>query len=194
MPVCALCHGRIWSRRVETLYFDTLQFLYHLSLVVLVGGGIMLAAAAPAIFRTVRSRGEAGTIFGAILSRYDGLAILSVLLLVATTILKATAFEVTGAPDQRLIARWIALAVLVATTLYASAYAHPVARAIRAQTPAWDDLRDDAPARRAVMARSGRSPRRRRVRLRNEETPPLAEHGTAGGSFTFILSPPGWQG
>ncbi len=137
---------------METFYFDTLRFLYGLALVVLVGGGIVLSAAAPAIFRTVRSRGEAGAIFGAVLARYDGLAIPSALLLVATSILKAAAFEVTGSPEPRLVARWIALAVLVAAVLYASAYAHPVARAIRAETPAWDDLREDAPARREFQA------------------------------------------
>ena len=38
---------------VETLYTDTLQFLYHLSLAMIVGGGFVLgAAAAPAIFKT----------------------------------------------------------------------------------------------------------------------------------------------
>ncbi len=137
---------------VETLYFDALRSLYHLALAVLVGGGITLAAAAPAVFRTVRSRSDAGAVFGAILARYDGLAILSALLLVVTTILMATAFEVTGVPDTRLVLRWIAIAVLVATTLYASAYAHPVARAIRAQTPGWDDLREEAPARREFQA------------------------------------------
>ncbi len=137
---------------METLYFDALQFLYHLALAVLVGGGVVLAAAAPAIFRTVRSRGEAGAIFGAILARYDGLAIPSVLLLLVTSVLKATAFEVTAGPEPRLVVRWVALAVLAIATLYASAYAHPVARAIRAQTPGWDDLREDAPARREFGA------------------------------------------
>jgi len=150
--LCASCRVRIWSERVESLYFDTLRFLYHLALTVLVGGGMVLAAAAPAIFRTVRSRGEAGAIFGAILARYDGLAILSVLLLLVTSILMATAFEVTGTPEWRLVARWLALAVLAVTTIYASAYAHPVARAIRAQTPGWDDLPEDAPARREFHA------------------------------------------
>ena len=31
---------------VETLYTDTLQFLYHLSLAMIVGGGFVLGAAA----------------------------------------------------------------------------------------------------------------------------------------------------
>jgi uncharacterized membrane protein len=138
---------------METIYFDTLQFLYHLALAILVGGALVLgAAAAPAIFASVRSRGEAGAIFGAVLGRYDGLAILCVVLVVITSVLKATAFEVVGLPETRLIVRWLALLVLCGATLYSSAWANPVARAVRAQTPGWDDLRDDAPTRREFQS------------------------------------------
>src|SRR5438552_6469513 len=144
---------------VETLYFDVLQFLYHLALAILVGGAVVLgAAAAPAIFASVRSRGEAGAIFGGVLGRYDGLAILCVVLIIVPSVLKATAFEVTGAPETRLVVRWLALLVLCGATLYSSAWANTVARTIRAQTPAWDGLSDGAPLRRefASMHRSSR--------------------------------------
>ena len=138
---------------METLYFDVLQFVYHLALAILVGGALVLgAAAAPAIFASVRSRGEAGSIFGAVLGRYDGFAILCVVLIVLTSILKATAFEVTGTPETRLVLRWIALLVLCGATLYSSAWASPVARTVKAQTPGWDDLRDDAPLRREFQS------------------------------------------
>ena len=144
---------------METIYFDTLQFAYHLALAILVAGALVLGiAAAPAIFASVRSRGEAGAIFGAVLARYDGLAILCVVLVVLTSVLKARAFEVTAAPETRLVIRWLALFVLCGATLYSSAWTNPVARSIRAQTPGWDDLRDDAPMRRefASLHRSSR--------------------------------------
>lgn len=138
---------------METLYFDTLQFVYHLALAILVGGAVVLgAAAAPAIFASVRSRGEAGAIFGSVLGRYDGLALLCVVLVVVTSVLKATAFEVTGVPETRLVVRWLSLLVVCAATLYSSAWANPVARSVRAQTPGWDDLRDDAPMRREFQS------------------------------------------
>ena len=138
---------------METIYFDALQFLYHLALAILVGGALALgAAAAPAIFASVRSRGEAGAIFGSVLGRFDGLAVLSVVLIVVASVLKATAFEVTGVPETRLVVRWIALLVLCGATLYSSAWASPVARSIRAQTPGWDDLGDDAPMRREFQS------------------------------------------
>ena len=100
------------GRRVETLYFDFLQFLYHLALAVLVGGTLVLGTAvAPALFRTVRSRSEAGTLFGAVLARFDGYAILALVVLVVTSALKSS-FEVTGTPEPRLVARWVILVLL----------------------------------------------------------------------------------
>jgi hypothetical protein len=70
-----------------------------------------------------------------------------VLLLAITSVLKAAAFEVTGTLEPRLVARWALLFALGAATLYASGWANPVARSIRAQTPGFDDLPASAPAR-----------------------------------------------
>jgi uncharacterized membrane protein len=132
---------------VETVYFDFLQFLYHFALAILVGGSLVLGTAvAPALFATARSRSEAGTSFGAVLARFDGLALFSLLLLAISSVLKA-GFEVTGVPEPRLIARWATLFLLAVATLYSSGWANPVARAIRAQTPGFDDLPTTSPAR-----------------------------------------------
>ena len=133
---------------METLSFDLLQFLYHLALAILVGGPLVLGTAvAPALFASARSRAEAGTLFGNVLARFDGLAIFSVIVVTVTSLLKALAFEVTAGPEPRLIVRWIALALLAAVTLYSSGYANPVARAIRTQTPGFDEQPPGSPAR-----------------------------------------------
>lgn len=154
----------IWSNEVETLYGDTLLFLYHLTLAILVGGGLVLGSAvAPAVFKTVRSRGEAGSIFGSVLQRWDGLAVLCVVVVIVTSILKAGAYEVSGVPETRLIVRWVALAVMAAATIYSSAYANSVARALRAQAPAWDDLPETSPLRREFNALHASSSRAMRV-------------------------------
>ena len=143
-----MCDRLVRSRRVETLYTDVLQFLYHLALAVIVGGGLVLGSVvAPATFRTLRSRSEAGAVFGAALARWDGLAIFSVVVVIIASVLKAGAFEVAEAPELRLILRWVALAVMSGAVIYSSAWASPVARSIRAQTRDFDDLPQNAPAR-----------------------------------------------
>jgi hypothetical protein len=125
----------IRSHQVETLYPDTLQFLYHLALSILVGGGIVVLAARPAEIRG-----------------WDGLAMLCVVLVVITSVLKAGAFEVSGAPEARLVARWVALALTSAAVIYASGWAGPVARTLRTQTRDFDDLPASAPARRESVS------------------------------------------
>jgi uncharacterized membrane protein len=133
---------------VETLSFDLLQFLYHLALAILVGGSLVLGSAvAPALFASSRSRADAGTLFGSVLARFDGLAIFSVIVLAITTVLKALGFEVTGTPDARLVVRWVALLVLALATLYSCAWANPVARQIRAATPGFDEQPQNSPVR-----------------------------------------------
>ena len=119
---------------MDTLYFDSLQFLYHAALAVLVGGAIVLGGPA---------------------RRYDQLAGLALFVLIITSVLKFFAFEDADV-GPRLIARWIALAIMAAATLYASAWAGSVARAFRAQVPDFDDLPESSPARReyAGLARS----------------------------------------
>ena len=145
--------------QVDTFYFDLLKLGYHLGLAVIVGGGFALGAlAAPAIFRALRSRGDAGTVFGAVLERYDGVAILALIVVGLTTILKAGAFD-EDPRDLRIVARWVALALMGAATLFASAWASPVARSIRKQTPGFDDLPEHDVRRREFRSLHARSRR-----------------------------------
>jgi uncharacterized membrane protein len=133
---------------VETLSFDLLRFLYHLALAILVGGSLTLGTTvAPVLFGMARSRAEAGTIFGSVLARFDGFAIFAVVVLAVTSVLMAVSFEITGTPEPRLVARWAVLLVLALATLYSSAWAHPVARQIRAATPGFDEMPQSSPAR-----------------------------------------------
>jgi uncharacterized membrane protein len=144
---------------VGTLYGDVLRVGYHLGLAVIVGGGFVLGAlAAPAIFRTLRSRGEAGTVFGAILERYDGWAILALILIGLTTVLKIGAFQ-EDLTDVRILIRMIALVLMGIAVMYGSGWANPVARAIRKQTPGFDDLPDSDIRKREFRALHARSAR-----------------------------------
>lgn len=126
---------------METLYFDLLQFLYHLALAVLVGGAIVLGGPA---------------------RRYDQIAGLALLVLVVTSVLKLIAFEDADV-GPRLVVRWVALAVLAAATLYASAWASSVGRTFRAQVRDFDELPSDSPARREYAALTRSAARAMRV-------------------------------
>ncbi len=135
----------------ETLGFDLLHFGYGLSLALLVGGGVALGSAtAPTLFRLV-DRAEAGATFGAILERWDRLAILAAVVLVVTTGVRATAFE------DALAARFAAVVIVLVATLYSSAWANPIARALRRQTRDFDDLPAAAPERREFARYHARS-------------------------------------
>jgi hypothetical protein len=59
----------------------------------------------------------------------------------------------------------VALAVLAAAVLYSSGYANPVARSLRAQSSAWEDLPESAPLRREFAALHARSSRAMRVAI-----------------------------
>ena len=110
------------------------------------GGGLALGlAAAPALFRALPSRSAAGTAFGEILARWDGVAIAAACLVLITAFLRAVSFET---PDLRHLVRWALLALMAAATLYASAWSGPVARQLRRQVPGFDDLPAGAAARR----------------------------------------------
>jgi hypothetical protein len=139
----------------ETLGYDLVHFLHVASLAVIVGGGLALGAAvAPVLFRTL-DRAEAGTVFGAVLERWDAVAILAAIVLIATTALLSLAFE-TGEP---LLARWVAVAFVLIATLYSSAWANPIARGLRRSRADFDDLPPSANERREFARYHTRSTR-----------------------------------
>lgn len=111
---------------------------------------------APALFRAIPSRSLAGTAFGEVLARWDQLAVLSVLLVAVTAFLRAVNFET---PDVSHWLRWALLAAMGGATLYASAWAGPVARQLRKQLASFDDLPDTAPPRREFARLHGRARR-----------------------------------
>lgn len=125
--------------------FTIVHFFYLLSLGVIVGGSLALGAAtAPALFASM-DRASAGTVFGNVLARWDAVAILAALALLASSAARFFGFET---PETRLFVRYAAIGVAAVATLYSSAWANPIARALRRQTPHFDELPADAPERR----------------------------------------------
>lgn len=105
-----------------------------------VGGALALRGAAP----------------GPLLARYDQTAVVAVVVLVVTTAVRAIGFETA---DARHVVRWVAIVALAGATLYASAWARPVARSIRSQAAGFDDLPESSPLRRESAALHRRSSR-----------------------------------
>jgi len=93
-----------------------------------------------------------------VLERFDGAAILSLFVIGLTTVLRAGAAD-EDPHDLRILTRWIALALMGIATLYASGWASPVARAIRRQTPGFDDLPETDVRRREFRSLHRRSTR-----------------------------------
>ena len=144
---------------MDTLSFDLLKLGYHLGLAVIVGGGLVVgSAAAPAIFRATRARADAANLFAAVIERFDGLALVALVLVGLTTVLRAGAVD-EDPRDLRILARWVALALMALAVLYGSAWANPVARSIRKQTAGFDDLPEGDVRRREFRALHERSRR-----------------------------------
>jgi hypothetical protein len=97
-------------------------------------------------------------VFGAVLERFDGFAMLALIVVFLTSILKAGAFQ-EDLRDARIVIRWIALTLMGIAVLYGSAWANPVARAIRTQTPGFDDLPDNDLRKREFRSLHARSTR-----------------------------------
>ncbi|HET8568412.1 MAG TPA: DUF4149 domain-containing protein [Candidatus Limnocylindria bacterium] len=129
----------------EVVTFQALVFAYHLALAVIVGGGLALGAfAAPALFKEL-PRPDAATAFGEALRRYDGAALVAAIVAILTAWIRAVNYETV---DERHWLRFAALVVMAGATVYASAYANPVARQFRRATAGFDDLPEGHPARR----------------------------------------------
>ncbi|MBI2772872.1 MAG: hypothetical protein HYX56_00040 [Chloroflexi bacterium] len=118
---------------MDTLYFDLLKTGYGLGLAVIIGGGLV---------------GR----------RSDGLTVAAVIAVIATSVLRAGAVD-EDPRDVRILLRWLLLAVMCAAALFSAAWASPVARAIRSQTAAADDLAGHAVLKREADRLEGRSRR-----------------------------------
>src|SRR3970040_1408545 len=100
------------------LYFALLKLGSPLGLAVIVGGGVALGAlVAPAVFRAAGSRSQAGTIFRAGPPRSDPVMVLAVVLVIATSVLRAGAVD-EDPRDARIAARWVLLGLMSLATLF----------------------------------------------------------------------------
>ena len=114
------------------------------SLAIWVGGSVLVALAAPVIFRVVPSRDQAGEAFGEILRRFEAVKQLLSLLLVIGVFVE---LERQGGLSGPRIPSGIAIFLAVATNLYLSMVLRPRMNYFRMKVGSFDAARPDDPWR-----------------------------------------------
>jgi hypothetical protein len=96
--------------------------IVRFSLALWVGGTLLVAIAAPVVFREVPSRDRAGAVFGEILRRFEAVKhVLSLALVLGIF----AGLERGGARDQRTVAAGVAIFVAIATNVYGAMVLRP---------------------------------------------------------------------
>jgi uncharacterized membrane protein len=130
--------------------------LIRLSLAVWVGGSVLVAMAAPVVFRTVSSRDQAGAVFGEILRRFEAVKQLLSLVLVIGVFVE---LERAGRLEGPAVVSGIAIFLAVATNVYLAMVLRPRMNYFRMKVGSFDDAGPEDPWRRKFDGLHSRSTR-----------------------------------
>lgn len=130
--------------------------LIRLSLAVWVGGSVLVAMAAPVVFRTVTSRDQAGAVFGEILRRFEAVKQLLSLVLVIGVFVE---LERAGRLEGSAVVSGIAIFLAVATNVYLAMVLRPRMNYFRMKVGSFDAAGSDDPWRRKFDGLHRRSTR-----------------------------------
>lgn len=119
--------------------------LIRLSLAVWVGGSVLVAMAAPVVFRTVTSRDQAGSAFGEILRRFEAVKQLLSLVLVVGVFVE---LERVGRLEGPAVVSGIAIFLAVATNVYLAMVLRPRMNYFRLKVGSFDEAGPEDPWRR----------------------------------------------
>lgn len=118
--------------------------LIRFSLGLWVGGSVLVAMAAPVVFRTVSSRDQAGAAFGEILRRFEAVKqVLSLLLVLGVFVELERAAGLAGPA----VVSGIAIFLAVATNVYLSMVLRPRMKYFRMKVGSFDAAAPDDPWR-----------------------------------------------
>jgi uncharacterized membrane protein len=123
---------------------DVVSLVIRFSLAVWVGGSVLVAIAAPAVFGAVTSRDQAGGAFGEILRRFEAVKQLLSLVLVISVFAE---LERTGTLAGRAIVSGIAIFVAIATNVYLAMVLRPRMNYFRMKVGSFDAALPDDPWR-----------------------------------------------
>src|SRR5436190_21632433 len=128
----------------------------RLCLALWVGGTLLVAMAAPVLFRRIPSRDLAGEIFGEILRRFEAVKhVLSLLLVIAVFVRLEQQRELAGAGAAAAIAIFLA----VATNVYLAMVLRPRMNYFRMKVGSFDEAAADDPWRKKFDRLHSRSTR-----------------------------------
>lgn len=109
---------------------------YDLALCLWIGGGAILGAlVAPALFRHLKSKPQAGELFGGLLRKYARLRLVALFVIIAAAAVKFLLWETNATAGNKgiwILLRWAAIVVMAASVFYEMFYlekAIPRARA-----------------------------------------------------------------
>jgi uncharacterized membrane protein len=118
--------------------------LIRFSLAIWVGGSVLVAMAAPVIFRTVSSRDQAGKVFGEILRRFEAVKQVQSLALVIGVFVE---LERGGGLSGAALVSGIAIFLAVATNVYLAMVLRPRMNYFRLKVGSFDAAGADDPWR-----------------------------------------------
>ncbi len=130
--------------------------LIRLCLAIWFGGSVLVAIAAPVIFRMIPSRDQAGAAFGEVLRRFEAVKQLLSLVLVIGVFVE---LERAGGLAGPLVVSGIAIFVAVATNVYLSMVLRPRMNYFRMKVGSFDAAGPDDPWRRKFDTLHRRSSR-----------------------------------
>ena len=119
-----------------------LSQVIRFSLALWIGGSVLVAMAAPVVFRTVSSRDQAGAVFGEILRRFEAVKQVLSLLLVLGVFVE---LERAGGLAGKAIVSGIAIFVAVATNVYLAMVLRPRMNYFRMKVGSFDAAGADDP-------------------------------------------------
>ncbi|HEY6065270.1 MAG TPA: DUF4149 domain-containing protein [Thermoanaerobaculia bacterium] len=130
--------------------------LIRFSLAVWVGGSVLVAMAAPVVFRTVTSRDQAGAVFGEILRRFEAVKQVLSLLLVLAVFFQ---LERTGGFAGQSIVSGVAIFIAIASNVYLAMVLRPRMGYFRDKVGSFDTASPDDPWRKRFDVLHRRSTR-----------------------------------
>lgn len=125
-------------RSVPNWGYLFISMAYDLALCLWIGGGVILGAlVAPALFRSLQSRQQAGELFGSLLRKFARLRLVALFVIIAAAGVKFFLWETNTTAGNKgiwILLRWAAIAIMAAGVFYEMFYLEKAITQARAES------------------------------------------------------------